>query len=246
MHLQRARGHNPPQTVYVTAVLTVGFGLLLAAWAGRRLFEGAVPPSEALAFWLLFSLAAEGFWLPSPGRRSMVSMSLCANIAVLFVLPVPHALTVAAASVGLSDLLLHRRGIVRAAFNSAQTTIALGAAVAAMNYLRGATAPTGSQILLLYPLATLVPLIVFPALNVLLVSGVLAIEKGQRFWTAWRESYGFWYHYLSCAMLFFVGLGLVIAIESVGYICGLVSLLILLCFRETYRYYTRTHSVQHQ
>ena len=98
--------------------------------------------------------------------------------------------------------------------------------------------------MLLYPLATLVPLIIFPTENVLLVSGILAIEKGQQFRTAWRENYGFWYHYLSCAMLFFVGLGLLMAVESVGYICGLVCLLILLCLRETYRLYTHAHSVQ--
>jgi hypothetical protein len=246
MQVQANRGTTRRQATYVTVVLALGLGLLLAAWLGGRFHLGAAPSPEMLAFWLVFSLAAEGFWLPSPGRRSMVSMSLCANIAVLFVLPVPYALTVAALSVGISDLLLHRRGIVRAAFNSAQTTIALAAAVGAMSFLRGASTPAGSQILLLYPLASLVPLVVFPAVNVVLVSGIVALEKNQRFWTAWRENYGFWYHYLSCAMLFFLGLGLVIAIESVGYICGLVSLLILLCIKETYRFYTREHSVQHQ
>ena len=171
-------------------------------------------------------------------------MSLCANIAVLFVLPIPYALTIAALSVGLSDLLLHRRGLIRAVFNSAQTTIALAGAVAVMACLRGSSAPGGSQVMLLHPLATLAPLVIFPAVNVLIVSGILAIEKGQRFGFAWRENYGFWYHYLSCAMLFFVGLGLVIAVESIGYICGLVSLLILVCFRETYRLFTRAHRVQ--
>jgi hypothetical protein len=41
--------------------------------------------------------------------KGMVSMSMAANIAVVFALPPPHALGVTGASIFLADLLFHKR-----------------------------------------------------------------------------------------------------------------------------------------
>ncbi len=225
-----------PLTVYVLAVLTLGAILLIESWTSAGTRATAV---SAGAFWLLLSLAAETFWVPTPGGRGMVSMSLAANIAVLFVLPRADALSITATSVVLADLMLHRREWLRALFNGAQSVIATAVAFTAMRLFGAPDAPLGSAAFLLHPAAALAALPAFMAANTLLVSGAIALSSGMPFWHAWIENYGFGFQHVSAITLFIVGLGLAIGVEVIGYMSGLASLLVLLVLRDAYRYYLR-------
>lgn len=224
-------------SLYVVSVAGAAAGLLVVLWTNADL--SAVSP-VALAFWLFLTLAAEIFWLPAPGSRGMISMSMAANIAVLFVLPRPHALAVAALAVVFSDVLLHKRGLTRALFNASQTTLALAAASFFMSLFNAAASPGGSQIFLLNPLATLIPLPIFLIVNTGLVSGALALEGRTNLWTIWRNNYGTSQQFLSSGLLFCMGLALVVGVESVGYVGGMVALPFLFLQKDVYQRHLET------
>lgn len=226
-------------TWYVVLVICAGAGILLWSWMGVR--DTAVPMT-VMAFWLVLSLAAEVFWLPTPGGAGMVSMSLAANMAVLFVLPRPHALTVIGISIALSDLLLHNRTWVKSLFNPAQGIIAAAAASWAMHLFGVPDGAPGSAALLLYPTATLVTLPAFVIPNTFLVAGAIALSRRESIWRTWLDNYGFGYQQISSLALFLVGLGIVIGVERVGYVSGLAVLAILLILRDAYRYQIRRRS----
>jgi hypothetical protein len=194
---------------------------------------------QTLLFWFFLSLAAETFWLPALGRRGMISMSMAANMAVLFILPRMQALSIVFASVMLADLLLHKRGAVRASFNGAQSSFSLALAGLAFDYFSKSPGTMGSQLFLLTPFAVAVTLAVFAIPNSMLVSGAIALEARRPFWSTWRENYGNANHLVSCAVLFFLGLGLVLAVESVGFISGFVALLFIFVIRNAYRHQLR-------
>jgi hypothetical protein len=221
---------------YVGVLFLAGVATVAGSWSQGSVRDVALVP---VAFWFFLSMASETFWVPTPSGRGMVSMSLAINMASLFVLPLPHAVTIAAASVLFADLLLHRRGPIRANFNASQTAVAVATAGAAMQLAGMPTPPMGSRTILLYPLATLVALPVFFVVNTSLVSGVLAIVSGQSFWRAWRENYGFSYQVVNSGGLFLVGVGVVIGLEVVGYLAGLASLFFLILARDGYRLYLR-------
>lgn len=226
-------------TIYVSLVLLTGLVLILESWF-RSDSLGAVSTSyRGLAFWFIFALASECFWVSLPGDRGMVSMGLAADLAMLFALPVPHALLIAGVSVAVADLLPHRRGGTRAFFNSAQTVISLAVAAMVMRLIEGGIAAPGSGSFLRHPIAALATLPVFCILNTMLVSGAIALESQKSLWRAWRDSFGFIYHYQSCTILFALGLQLVVAVEIAGYACGLVALFFLFALRDAYRYQTR-------
>ncbi len=224
--------------LYVASVLVLGTGLLVGAWSKSGL-TGAMVPLSALGFWAFFSLAAESFWLETSTRAGMVSMALTVNVASLFLLPPHFVLAVGALSVGLSDLLLHRRGGLKAGFNAAQTVISLAASLAAIRLLGGQFEPKGLLFLLQRPQAVVAAPCVFFAVNTLLVSGIVSLSRGLPFWKAWRENFGFGYHFLSSGILSLLGLLLVVSFDGLGYIAGLLFLLLFFFIRDSYRRYLR-------
>jgi hypothetical protein len=236
--LKPTKAHGP-LALYVVLVVGVAAGLLVKLWTDSDL--PTVPPI-ALAFWFFLTLAAEIFWLPAPGSRGMISMSMAANIAVLFVLPRPHALAVAALGVAFSDLLLHKRGLTRALFNAAQTTLALAAASFSMSLLSAPASPMGSQTFLLLPLATLAPLPVFVLLNTGLVSTALSLEGGAGPWTTWKQNYATPFQLTSSGLLFSMGLALVVGVESVGYVGGLAALPFLFLLKDAHHHHIRNRA----
>lgn len=224
---------------YVSLVLLTGLVLILESWF-RSDSVGAVSSSyRGLAFWFIFALASECFWVSLPGGRGMVSMGLAADLAMLFALPVPYALLIAGTSVVLTDIAVHGRGGIRALFNSAQTVISLAVAAIVMRTIEGGIGAPGSGSFLHHPIAALMTLPVFCILNTVLVSGAIALESHTSLWRAWRDSFGFVYHYQSCAILFALGLQLVVAIEIAGYACGLVAFFFLFALRDAYKYRAR-------
>ena len=224
--------------IYVAAILALGGGVLAATWSTASHHGLGLAPS-AVGFWLFFSLAAECFWLETPTRAGMVSMSPAANVASVFLLPTPLVLAVGAFSVGLSDLLLHRRGPLKAAFNAAQMVLSLGATLAVVHLLAGQVPVHGSLLIFERPLAVLAAPVVFFLANTLLVSGVLGLVHGCSLWRAWRDNYGFGYQILSSSTLSLVGLLLVVSFDTLGYIAGVFFLLLFFFIRDSYHRYVR-------
>ncbi|MBU1701842.1 MAG: hypothetical protein KJ970_03175 [Candidatus Eisenbacteria bacterium] len=231
-------GYDIRLVIFVTTVIFMAIAILLWNGAGVETPTPSVPFST-LAFWFFLSLAAETFWLPAFGKRGMVSMSLAANIAVLFVLPRVQALSITFSSVLLADLILHRRGAIRAVFNGAQSSFSLALAGIIFDFFIKSSGATGSQLLLLCPLAVLITFPVFVLSNSLLVSIAIALEAGKPLGTTWRENYGNANHLVSCAVLFLLGLGLILAVETVGFISGFASLLFIFVIRNAYKYQIR-------
>jgi hypothetical protein len=155
--------------------------------------EATAVSDGVFPFWLVLFLASECFWLETPTRAGMDSMSLAVNFASLYVLPWHLVLTVGAFSVCSADLVLHRRGGLRATFNAAQTVISLAAA-----------------------------------------AWVIALHRGQDLLTAWRRNFGFGFHYLSSAVLLLIGVTFVVSLQAVGYISGLLYLLLFFFVRDAY------------
>jgi len=228
---------NRGLALYVTSVLALGAALL--AWLWIRTGDAAAFPVVPAAFWFFLTLASELFWLETPTRRGMISMSLTVNVATLFLLPPHLVLTVGAASVLVADLLLHRRGLLRASFNAGQTVLSLGGALAAIRWLAGPGLASGGEIALHAPLAAAAGPVVFFLLNTGLVAGVISLHQGAPVVRAWRDNYGFAYQYLSSATLSLLGLLLVVATEAVGYIAGLLFLLFFLFVRDAYQRYVQ-------
>jgi|WetSurMetagenome_2_1015567.scaffolds.fasta_scaffold645852_1 hypothetical protein len=128
--------------------------------------------------------------------------------------------------------------MVKAIFNASQTVVSLAAALVVAHWLgMGAGAKGGAPPL--HPATVLFVLPVFSACNTVLVSGAIALEGKERLWSTWKANYGDWYQHVSSLSLMLVGMGLLIAIESTGYVSGLAVLLVLLILRDGYRYRVR-------
>lgn len=220
--------------LYLVAVLGSASLLLALAW-----LDAAPPnlPWEILSFWLFLSLAAEIFWLETPTGKGMVSTGLAINMAMLFVLSSAQVLAVGALSVALSDVLLHRRGVLKASFNAAQTTISLAASLAVMGLLgyKGSLVEAVVQ----HPLATVAAPISFFCVNTMLVSIVISLDNGTSLWRTWRANYGFAYQVLSSTVLFLLGVTFVASYERFGYVSGLCYLVFLFFVRDSYHRYVR-------
>jgi hypothetical protein len=222
-----------PLLAYVATMVLAAGAVLALAWSGA-VGEATAEQTGLFAFWLVLSLASECFWLETPTRAGMVSMSLAVNFASLYALPWHLVLTIGAFSVCASDLLLHRRGGLRATFNAAQTVVALAAATWTLRLLGSAAAGTGSGLFLREPAATFAAPAVFVIVNTFAVAGAIALQRGQTLWTAWRENYGFAFHYLSSAVLLLLGITLVLSLETMGYISGLLYLVFFFFVRDAY------------
>lgn len=223
--------------LYVIAIDALAGCLLLLGWVRGDVGLGTMELG-LLGYWFTLSLAAESFWLETPTGRGMVSSALAINLAALFVLPAWHVLAIGALSVGLADLLLHRRSLLKASFNAAQTTVALAGCVGALRVFGVSHAPDGFA-LMHHPWATLVVPVVFFLLNTFLVSAAISLETRRGLFLTWRENYGFGYQVLSSAVLFLIGLALVAVYDRVGYISGLFFLVLLYFVRDAYHRFVR-------
>lgn len=220
-----------PILAYVSSMVLAAGALLAVAWSGAA-GEATAEQTGVFAFWLVLSLAAECFWLETPTRDGMVSMSLAVNFASLYSLPWHLVLTIGAISVCTADLLLHRRGGLRATFNMTQTVVSLAAATGILRVLGGSGTAVGSEFFLREPAAALAAPAVFVGVNTIAVAGAIALHRRQGILTAWRENYGFAFHYFSCAVLLLLGITLVFSIETVGYISGLLYVVLFFFVRD--------------
>jgi len=234
--------HRTLFVAYIAIVIASGAALLAAGWMS----PGAFPtkPLVGFAFWLVLSLAAECFWLETPTRAGMISMSLAVNTATLFLLPFAWVVTIGAASVMLTDFLLHRRNLVRASFNGAQTALSMAASLWVIRLIAGSSHYSGKAALLEHPLAVACGVVTFFILNTGIVAGVISLNGRLGLLKAWRDNFGFGYQFLSSATLTLLGLTLVLAAEAIGYVSGLLYLLFFFFIRDAYHRFSRERAAR--
>lgn len=198
-----------------------------------------LPPIRDLVFWFVLTLAAEIFWLETPTRRGMVSMSMAVNIATLFLLPARFVLALGAAAVLAADLLLHRRGWLKAAFNGAQTAVTLFACLLVVHLLDGTGQTEGARAFVRDPLLLIAVPATYFAVNTSLVAAAISLHDGLPYRRAWESNYGHYYQVLSSVVLSLLGVLLVMAQERIGFLGGLLSLVFFFFIRDAYGRYVQ-------
>lgn len=192
-----------------------------------------VSPAQ-IAFWLFFTLAAELFWLATPSKEGMVSMSLAVNVATLYVLPPHLAVVVVAVATFVADLVIHRRGTLKSSFNASQTAVTVAACALLIRALGGDPVAAGAAYLVREPLAVAAGPVLFFVLNTGLVAGVIALHTGRPFLSTWKRDYGTTYQFLSSGTLALLGWTLVAMIGTAGQIAGIIYLLFFYFVRDAY------------
>jgi hypothetical protein len=231
-------GFSRAAVAYVTLVLGLGAGLLCLEWVGSGpVFQHL--PAGSLLFWLALTLVSELFWLETPAGGGMISMSLTVNMASLFVLPAPLVLSVGWISVVLSDLLIHRRGLLKAFFNGAQTAVALSASLLVLRLAIGNAPPYEGSVFTRFPQAAAAAPLAFFLVNTILVSGVISLCQRRAFLRVWRENYLFGYQVLASGIQFLLGVGLVLSTQALGYLSGLFYVLFFFFVRDSYHRFLR-------
>ncbi len=146
---------------------------------------------RTLLAWLVATVLAEIFWLPTITGRATSSMASSVNFAALFVLGPPGATWVAAIAAGLASLVIQRRSVLRALYNLSQTAITMAVA-GFLDVTLGGGPVTVEEFrdpasLIHFFAAGLGYIVV----NTGLVATVVALWEGQPVFKVWRENYGF-------------------------------------------------------
>lgn len=229
------RQSRPVVRLYAAAVLLsalIALGNQWLQWTNawpEPLATIAGPMSTAL-FWLMLTLAAEAFWFAPRAGLGMVSMSLGVNLASILVLPAQYALPIAGISVVFADLVLHRRCLLRATFNAAQTTLALAGAAWVLHETTSNIPPVGS--LLLDPRPALFSFMVFFVINTGLVAGVLALESRENLFLIWQRCFITTQQGLSTLAHFILAVALARSCFDLGFMSGLAAVLFFALIRE--------------
>jgi hypothetical protein len=238
MSSSRSKRRGAAVLAYVTVVHLLAITAMV--WICGRPGEVHRVPPVPIAFWLVLTLAAELFWLETPTGGGMVSMSLAVNIAALYVLPAHLAVGIAAITTVIADLVIHRRGPLKAAFNASQVALTTAGCATLIRALGGEPTGAGAAFLVREPLAVVSGPVLFFMLNTGLVAGVIGLDTGEGVARAWKRNYGFKYQVLSSATLSLLGLVLVVAVDSIGYIAGMLYLLFFFFVRDGFRRYVES------
>jgi hypothetical protein len=153
-------------------------------------------------FWLVVCFASEVLWVKLPLGRSCVTMASAAHFAALLVLPRGEAMLAAGLSGLAAELMVLRKPVHRAAFNSGQATLAVGAASLVIAALGPALPGLG-------PLPNLLALLAaggaYFAVNTGAVSIAISLDRRIGVGSAWLTNFGTWEEVQSNGALFSLG-----------------------------------------
>jgi signal transduction histidine kinase len=212
-----AAGKAPPRRrpLAYAFISTVFFAAVLVAWLHRAplVAPGAL---ERLLPWLVATVLAELFWLPTITGRATSSMASTVNFAALFILGPAGAVWVAAIAAGLATILIQRRSLLRALYNLAQITLTVAAAGWFDAHSGGGRVTLESfrdpAALVHFLNAGLVYIIV----NTGLVAAVVSFWEGQSFLRVWYENYGYADDLLTSLALFLLSPLMVLSFLTLG------------------------------
>jgi hypothetical protein len=203
------RGSKTALTVLVTVVI---------AGAGLTLLGAGAPRGVDITFlaWFVSCLAGEMLWIRTPTRNGTISMALALDLAVLIALPAAQSLPIVAASAFLASLYPHRRRLLRASYNAAQSTLAAGAALLAIRVF----GPADDSIPVLDQMTNWPGLFAggaaFFLVNSGLVAGAIALETRRDLWSTWRENFAYSFELATTAAQVSLAGFILIAYQQMG------------------------------
>lgn len=220
-------------------LLGLWIGLVLAVAAGLVVQLGLPPLSRELFFWLGACLAGELLWVRLSAGAATISMASCFNFAALLVLPTRDAMMVAAVATLTAELLVMRKPLVRASFNSGQTLIAVALASLWFESLGGRSASLIELVSRVQVLPILAAALVYYVVNRGAVVLVVALAESIGLRESWHRNFGSTYDVLSCAGTLSLGALLATQFATLGMIGTLFIALPLLLACDGYRRFTR-------
>jgi hypothetical protein len=178
--------------VFVAPV--IGLAVVVLFLAGVRL-----SPSTITWCWVLACLAGEAFWIRTPTHQGTISMALTIDLAAIVALGLRESLPIIAITTFAAGIFPHRRPVLRAVFNAAQSSLAAAAASWTLNAMN----PDPENATMFTVMTTWPALFsagaVFYFVNTMLVAMAISIETESSFWTAWRQNYGYGFE-LACSV----------------------------------------------
>jgi hypothetical protein len=222
--------------VWVTAI--VAAAALLIARTGLPHF------SRELVFWLVACAIGEVLWVRLPLGSATISMASCFNFAALLVLPLPAALATTAVATLLAEMAIMRKAPVRALFNAAQTTLAVGAAQAVFLALGGGRMPIVEMVSQLQLLPFLAAAATYYAINRVTVAVVVEIAERLTLAQSWQRNFGNVYDLLSCGAAFSLGVLLATHYASIGMAGTLLVVLPLVLACDGYRRFNQDRKTE--
>jgi len=230
------------------AHVLIGAVVVAAAAIGYYHRGALIAPgaAEALLPWLIATVLAELFWLPTVTGRATSSMASTANYAAIFILGPERALWVVAVAAAAATMLIQGRSPLRALFNMAQMVIT----VAAAGWFEVQAGGGAARLVDFRDPAALVPFLnaglVYFVVNTGLVSAVVALWEGEPLLKVWRENYGYPDDLLTSVALFLLSPLMVLSYLAVGP-WGLVFLLVpMLLVRNAAQRYIELKAAQEQ
>jgi signal transduction histidine kinase len=233
---------RPAVYVFIAAVM------LVAVLVGFHHRTAITDPGafRTLLAWLVATVLAEIFWLPTITGRATSSMASSVNFAALFILGPPGATWVAAIAAGLASLAIQRRSVLRALYNLSQTAItmavagfldlALGGGPVTVEDFRDPTS-------LIHFFAVGLGYIV---VNTGLVATVVALWEGQPVFKVWRENYGFADDLLTSLALFLLSPLIVLSLLTLGPVGITLFFVPMLLIRNSAVRYVELRAAQDQ
>jgi hypothetical protein len=203
------RGSKTALTVLVAVVIGGAGLMLLGAGAPRGV-------DITFASWFVSCLAGEMLWIRTPTRNGTISMALALDLAVLIALPAAQSLPIVAASAFLASIYPHRRRLLRASYNAAQSTLAAGAALVAIRFF----GPSDNSIQVLDQMTNWPGLfaggVAFFLVNSGLVAGAIALDTRQGLWATWRENFAYSFELATTAAQVSLAGFILIAYQQMG------------------------------
>ncbi len=208
---------RPPRSrrgAYVFIATVVGTAAAIAAYRSPVLLQPGV--AQWLVPWLLATVLAELFWLPTVTGRATSSMASTVNYAALFILGPERALWVVAPAAAIATVLIQRRSLLRGLYNLAQMTVT----VAAAGWFEVQAGGGPAHLVDFSDPAALVPFlnagVVYFVVNTSLVAAVVALWDGTPVLKVWRENYGYADDLLTSLALFLLSPLMVLSYLAVG------------------------------
>lgn len=240
---------SPRLKAYVTLVCATAVALLAVFHPTD--FEGQW---AHLVGWIIICVLAETMWLPVASGHGTVTMASTAGVAAAMLFGFGPAMWISAASTLIADLLILKKPWIRASFNAAQSTIAVGVAMLAWwalgGPLGGLEAAVGLQqgeataVRLLPPILAL--LSTYWVLNRALVAVAVAWSSGRRYLEVLREDWFYAERLLDDLAAFFLSPLMVVAFQAVGYMGVILFYIPLRMVNESTRRYLELRGAQMQ
>ncbi len=182
-HLLAGYQGNRPLTGYVLLIVGVGVALLFFQAGTKQLV------SWAFLLWLLFSLGAELLWLDTPTGEATDSMASTFNVAVLYLFGNTLSLWIIGISVLIATRFIQKRDWMHSLFGLGQMVVTAFVAGSVFRLLAGGPGRLEHFHTVAGIGALVLSCVAYYAVNTVLVSGAIALERRMPLLPTMRTNY---------------------------------------------------------